>query len=97
MAKQKGRRSLPRTDYKKYLSTAQHFYEAARDSMELEYWTAAGVLVIHSAIAFSDALCIKLGGVRSAADDHDDAIALLESIATEAADKMRDVLLSNLI
>lgn len=91
MAKQKGRKSLARTEYKKYLRTAEHFYEAARDSMELEYWTAAGVLVVHSAIAFSDALCIKLGGVRSNADDHDDAITLLESMAMQTTDKIKAI------
>lgn len=91
MAKQKGRKSVPKSKYKKYLSTAEHFYEAASDSMELGYWTAAGVLIVHSAIAFSDALCIKLGGVRSTADDHEDAIALLESTTAQGSDKTKAI------
>ncbi len=89
MARQKGRKSVLRNEYKKYLNTAEHFYEAARDSMELEYWTAAGVLIVHSAIAFSDALCIRQGGVRSTADDHEDAITLLETIVAQSNDKTK--------
>lgn len=91
MAKPKGRKSVPRTKFKKYLSTAEHFHEAARDSIDLEYWTAAGVLIVHSAIAFSDALCIKLGGVRSTANDHEDAIALLESTTAQSSDKTKAI------
>ncbi len=89
MAKQKRRKPVPRNEFKKYLDTAEHFYEAAKDSMELEYWTAAGVLIVHSAIAFSDSLCIKLGGIRSVADNHEDAIILLESITAQSTEKTK--------
>ncbi|MGD8782280.1 MAG: hypothetical protein PVH88_25365 [Ignavibacteria bacterium] len=89
MTKRKGQKPVPRVQYKKYLDTAGHFYKAAKDSIELEYWTAAGVLIVHSAIAFTDTLCIKLGGVRSTADDHDDAINLLEKIIPDSEDKTK--------
>ena len=91
MAKRSGRKSVPRSRFKEYQKVAEHFYQAARDSLELEYWTAAGVLIVHSAIAFSDALCIKLGGVRSTADDHEDAIALLESMIAQSSDKTKAI------
>ena len=79
MAERRGRKSIPRNTFKKYLAVAEHFYQAAKDSLELEYWTASGVLIVHSAIAYSDALCIKLSGIKSVGENHEDAVALLES------------------
>jgi hypothetical protein len=59
---------------------ADHFYDAGRDAIDLGYWTAAGVLIVHAAIAYADALCIQQGGVRSGADDHEGAVVLLEQV-----------------
>jgi ABC-type transport system involved in cytochrome bd biosynthesis fused ATPase/permease subunit len=78
MARRTARKSVERTRYHEYEQVANHFFEAARDAMELEYWTAAGVLIVHAAIAYADALCIQQAGVRSGADNHEEAIVLLE-------------------
>jgi hypothetical protein len=78
MARRGGRRTVERSRFREYEQVADHFFDAARDAMELEYWTAAGVLIVHSAIAYSDAVCIQQAGVRSGADDHDLAVVLLE-------------------
>lgn len=91
MAKRRGRKSIPRTQYIKYKNVAEHFYNAAKDSMQLGYWTAAGVIIVHSAIAFTDALCIKLAGVKSIGEDHEDAVTLLESSVTESEDKLKAI------
>ncbi|MCL5027422.1 MAG: hypothetical protein M1480_00215 [Bacteroidetes bacterium] len=77
MVERRGRKSIPLHNFKKYLDVAGHFYQAAKDSLELDYWTASGVLIVHSAIAYSDALCIKLSGVKSVGENHEDAVALL--------------------
>ena len=69
MAKRRGRKAVERSRYREYMNVAEHFYGAAKDSMELEYWTAAGLLIVHSAIAFADALCIKLSGQKSAGEN----------------------------
>ncbi len=87
MVERRGRKSIPRLNFKKYLNVAEHFYQAAKDSLELDYWTASGVLIVHSAIAYSDALCIKLSGVKSIGENHEDAIALLESTVGYTAEK----------
>lgn len=87
MAERRGRKSIPRHNFKKYLNVAEHFYQAAKDSLELDYWTASGVLIVHSAIAYSDALCIKLSGVKSIGENHEDAIALLESTVGYTSEK----------
>ena len=68
---------------------AEHFYSAAGDSMELEYFTAAGVLIVHSAIAYTDALCIKLSGVKSIGENHEDAVALVESAVGDTGEKSK--------
>ena len=91
MAKRRGRKAVPRNHFRKYERVAEHFYNAARDSMELEYWTASGVLIVHSAIAFGDAISIKLGGVRSFGDNHEDAIALVDSIAADSDEKQKAI------
>lgn len=91
MAERRGRKSVPRHRYKEYQNVAEHFYDAAKDSMELEYWTAAGVLIVHSAIAFTDALCIKLAGVKSFGENHEDAVTLVESIVAESEGKSQAI------
>jgi len=78
MARRTGRKTVERSRCRQYEQVADHFFEAARDAMELEYWTAAGVLIVHAAIAYADALTIQQSGVRSAADDHEEAAVLLE-------------------
>jgi hypothetical protein len=78
MARRTARKSVDRSRYREYEQVADHFYEAARDAIDLEYWTAAGVLIVHAAIAYADALCIQQAGVRSGADNHEEAAALLE-------------------
>src|SRR3972149_1823162 len=87
MAERRGRKSVPRHRYKEYQNVAEHFYDAAKDSMELEYWTAAGVLIVHSAIAYADALSIKLSGQKSAGEDHEDAVALIADVVADGEEK----------
>jgi len=91
MAKRRGRKSVPRTRFVKYQQTAEHFYNAAKDSIELEYWTAAGVLIVHSAIAFTDALSIKLSGQKSIGENHEDAISILETIVAGGEEKLKAI------
>lgn len=87
MVKRRGRKSIPHHRYKAFRSVAEHFYNAAKDSMELEYWTAAGVLIVHSAIAYTDSLCIKLAGVRSIGESHEDTVTLVENVVGETDEK----------
>ncbi|MDD5556499.1 MAG: hypothetical protein PHN82_04515 [bacterium] len=64
------RKKVERTAWSEYRRLARAFREAASLAMEFEYWNAAGVLIVHSAIAVTDAICIRIGGVKSAGDDH---------------------------
>ena len=91
MVKRRGRKSIPRHRFMEYQNVADHFYEAAKDSMDLEYWTAAGVLIVHSAIAFTDALSIKLSGVKSVGENHEDAVVLVENAVADGEGKTRAI------
>jgi hypothetical protein len=91
MTRRMPRKTIDKTEYKKYQRVAEHFFEAAADSLALEYWTAAGVLIVHSAIAFTDAACIQQSGQRSAGDDHEDAIELLNLLIAHGEGKNRAI------
>ncbi|MCH7826557.1 MAG: hypothetical protein IIC75_01070 [Bacteroidetes bacterium] len=91
MAERRGRKSVTRHRFREYHKVADHFYEAAKDSMDLDYWTAAGVLVVHSAIAYTDALCIKLSGVKSVGENHEDSVTLVESVVAENEGKSKAI------
>ena len=91
MAKRRGRKSVSRARFIDYQSVADHFYLAAKDSLELEYFTASGVLIVHSAIAFADALCIKLSGVKSTGENHEDTVTLVESAVADSSEKSKAI------
>lgn len=82
-------KSIDRSKFRDYLLVARHFHDAARDAMDFEYWTAAGVLIVHSAIAYTDALCIQQGGQRSTGEDHENAVELLEKTIPSVDGKMK--------
>ena len=82
-AKRRGRITVERSRYKEYVNVAQHFFDAAKDSMDLDYPTAAGVLIVHSAIAYADAVCIMLSGQRSSGENHEEAIEILDAVAAD--------------
>lgn len=78
--RQSDRKSVARSRSGDYVKVAENFYEGGRLAREFEYWNAAGVLAIHAAIAYADAITIKVGGVKSSGDDHMAAIDLLRQV-----------------
>jgi len=56
---------------------------------EYEYWNAAGVLIVHAAIALADAVAIRIGGTKCRGEDHHEAIALLEELVAPSEGKKR--------
>ncbi len=50
------------------------------NNYENKLWTSASILFVHAAIAYTDALTIKAGSVKSAGDDHGLVIYLVEQI-----------------
>ncbi len=81
--------NVDRAQASNYKFVAQNFYDGAGVATEYEYWNAAGVLIVHSAIAFGDAVTIKYGGKKSRSEDHNQLVSLIESIipSTDERDK----------
>ena len=72
-----------------YKQVALNFFNGARVATEFEYWNAAGVLIVHSAIAFGDAITIKFGGVKSKGEDHHDILGLINSLVSDTEEKSK--------
>ena len=73
-------------DHKK---VAESFLGGADVAREYEYWNAAGVLIVHSAIAYADSITIKFGGVKSQGEDHIQVITLLKEILAVSDENKR--------
>lgn len=72
--------SLPKSKKSDYTRVAENFCKGAEVAKEFDYHNAAGVLIVHAAIAYTDALTIKFGGVRSKGEDHMAAVDLLQQV-----------------
>ncbi|MDR3611848.1 MAG: hypothetical protein P4L27_14860 [Ignavibacteriaceae bacterium] len=75
-----------------YKIVAENFYDGALAAVEYEYWNAAGVLIVHSAIAYGDAVTIKFGGVKSKGENHQALVNLLESLIPDSSAKKKALL-----
>ncbi len=65
--------------YKDFIRVAKSFSEGAELADEFGYYNAAGVLVIHAAIALADAITIKTLAKKVTGDSHYDVLALLKN------------------
>jgi len=83
------RKSVPASQWTQFHHLAGVFKDAASLAREFEYWNAAGVLIVHSAIAFTDALTVKIGGVKSRSDDHYQTGQLVQEVFALDADGKR--------
>lgn len=80
------RRQVDRSRWRQFLTVAEHFAQAAEVAKTFEYWNGAGVLMVHAAIALTDAITVKVGGVKSASGDHGVAADLLEEVVAVDAE-----------
>jgi len=85
------RRQVERSRWRQFHAVGEHFAQAAHLATEFQYWNAAGVLLVHAAIALTDALTIKVGGVKSAGEDHMLAADLLETVLALDAEAKRAI------
>ena len=72
-----------RIDNNKYLDfikVAENFKNGAELAIEFGYYNAAGVLIVHSAIALADSITIKYSSSKIKGDSHYDIIALLKNV-----------------
>ena len=87
MTRETKRVRVSKTQFAQYKKVADGFFEGAVNEKELSNWNSAGVLIIHAAIAFADAVTIKFGGVRNKGEDHQDVVRLLDSLLPQSEAK----------
>ena len=88
------RASVDKSKYTDYLKVAESFHSGAETARAFEYWNAAGLLIVHAAIAYTDAITIKIGGVKSQGEDHMAAVDLVKQ--TVVLDKSGEKALNHL-
>jgi len=71
---------IERSKFIGFKNVAVNFAEGAKVAYEYEYYNAAGVLLVHAAIALADALTIKKGGLKCKGDNHFEIINLIREI-----------------
>lgn len=77
MAKKTQRAQVDPGEAESFRKTAEQFMKAGKLAREHGYGNAAGLLFVHAAIAYADAVSIRLAGMKSTSDNHHDAVQLL--------------------
>lgn len=79
-------RRVPKEGWREYRRKADVLLEASSASMEYGLHDAAAVLAVHAGILLADAVLVRVAGLRSASERHEDVLGLLEAhVAKEAA------------
>jgi len=89
MARGTSRQTVDKGRWLDFARVGRSFAEAADLAREFEYWNAAGVLLVHAAIALTNALTVRLAGTKSAGEDHAQAAALLQATVLGDEDSKR--------
>jgi hypothetical protein len=66
---------------------SKDFASGCESAYAFEYFNAAGVLIIHAAIALADSVTIKLAGKKCSGGSHYEIIELLRSTTPQSAAK----------
>ncbi len=75
------RTQVHREKARSYADAGEEFFRSGEREAESRSWNAAGVLLVHAAIAWADAVAIQLAGVKSTSDNHQDAVRLLAEVS----------------
>ncbi len=68
--------NVEKNDYKIFLKKAKDFYEVMLSARDTGNWTAVGLNAVHCAISCCDAMLTFHLGMRSAGEDHMQAVDL---------------------
>lgn len=85
-AKKKKIVNVEKNDYKIFLHKAKDFYEIMLKASDSGNWTAVGLNAVHCAISCCDAMLTFHLGIRSAGDDHTQAVDLLMRLPSAIED-----------
>ena len=70
-------RAVAQNEYAVYWNKAEEFFDTMQHAYKNRMWTAVGLNAVHCAISSCDALLVKSQGIRSAGEDHMQALELL--------------------
>jgi len=79
-AKKLNRKVVNSSEYVNYQKSAEDFFSAASHLVDEKNFSAAAVLIVHSAIAYTDAVTVKFGSQRSSGEQHSSAVELVRQI-----------------
>lgn len=80
-------RAVDKGEYVVYWNKAEEFYEVIQHAYKNRMWTAVGLNAVHCVIASCDAVLVRSQGIRSAGDDHMQALELLASAPIDGIEK----------
>lgn len=86
MAKRKKVVNVEKNDYKIFLKKAKDFYEITLKARDTGNWTAVRLNAVHCAISCCDAMLTFHLGIRSAGEDHMQAVDLLMRLPSTLED-----------
>ena len=89
MVRRGARRRVERSDWTTFLAAAEENYLGACALQETRKYRAAGILFVHAAIALTDALTVRSGGVKSTGERHQEAIDLVRDFLPTPAGSAR--------
>lgn len=77
------------TKHLDFEKVSKDFANGCDSAYTFEYYNAAGVLIIHAAIALADSVTIKLAGKKCSGESHYDIIELLRQVTSPSSVKMK--------
>lgn len=85
MVRKVTRKRVERSDWTGFLAAAEENYASACAVQASRKYRAAGILLVHAAIALADALTVRAGGVKSTGEHHQEAVDLLRELLPDSA------------
>ena len=85
MVRRGTRKRVDRSDWTGFLAAAEENYASACIILGERKYRAAGILLVHAAIALTDALMVRAGGVKSTGEHHQEAVDLVRELLPTAA------------
>ena len=84
MTSKSPRKKIEPSRYRGFCDVAENFYEGAKVAFDYSYYNVAGVLFVHAAIAYSDAISIKTKGMKIQGENHYEIISLLYDLIPQS-------------
>ncbi|MBK6915009.1 MAG: hypothetical protein IPH11_15610 [Ignavibacteriales bacterium] len=86
MVKKVSRKRIDYSKFEDFLSVSKNFIAGAELAVKSEYYNAAGLLIIHAAIAIADAITIRFSSTKCSGENHYEVIKLLKETAPRTRD-----------